>query len=193
MHCFTSAYVHNLRFMDSFVYDHDINYKQEPDSLDPKFCFASLIPVYDYLCLCNYFLPIWSQGNCSELRYCIWSGDLQTCCHKSRNANHRPRGLPWCLEVWAQFLRGGIQKNNHGWGNENWNRSGAGSSLKCFRMHPEWRGPVISPLALSWYRSCHYPPWPSAFCHLVLVSIKLVQWSCNHNSKTLLDGPEVCS
>lgn len=148
LHSFTSAHMHNLCFMDNFVYGHDINYKQEPDPLHPKFCFASLIPVYYYFCLCNYFLPIWSQGNCSVPRYCIWSGDLQTCCHKSRNANHRPRGLLWCLEVWAQFFRSGIQKNNHGLGNENWNHSGAGSFLKCFRMHPEAQG--------LWF---HHSPW----------------------------------
>lgn len=178
-----------------FVYHHYIHSDQEQDPLDLiQYSALRLSSRNIIMIVCVIIFFLWSQRNSSASWYCIWSGDLQTCAHKSRNANHRPWGLLWCLEVWAQFWWGGIQKNNHGLGNENWNRSQAGSSLKCFRTHPESKGPVISSFygALNSYHSCHYPPWSSSFCHLLLVFMKLFQSSRSHNNKTLLDGPKVC-
>lgn len=67
-------------------------------------------------------------------------------------------------------------------GNENWNQSQAGSSLKCFRMPPEWRrlwfhcsaGTVC---VLNSYRSYHYPPKSTSLCQPLPVLLKLFQWS----------------
>lgn len=92
--------------------------------------------IITFVCVIIFFLyGVRETAQCCDIAFDL--GIFKHDSHKSRNANHRPRGLPWCLEVWVQFWWGGIQKNNHGLGNENWNRSQAGSSLKCFRMHPE--------------------------------------------------------
>lgn len=176
-----SLYVHTLYCTETFVYHHYIHSDQEQDPLDLiQYSALRLSSRYITTIVCVIIFFLWSQRNSSASWYYIWSGDLQTCAHKSRNANHRPWGLLWCLEVWAQFWWGGIQKNNHGLGNENWNRSQAGSSLKCFRMHPESKGPVISSFygALNSYRSCHYPAltlliFSSSSCFHEIVSVKL--------------------
>lgn len=88
----------------------------------PVFCFASLNKsqyiiriVYVYGIISFFFNGAGEIVQCSNIAF-HYIEDLQTCSHKSWNANHRPAGLLWCLEVWVQFWWGEIQKNNHGFG-----------------------------------------------------------------------------
>lgn len=88
-------------------------------------------------------------------------------------------------------------------GNENWNRSQAGSSLKCFRMPPEskdlWFHCSASAVCvLNSYRSCYYPPKSTSLSQPLLVPLKLFQWSSKvaclisssiHNNQTVLLWP----
>lgn len=88
-------------------------------------------------------------------------------------------------------------------GNENWNRSQAGSSLKCFRMPPESKGlwfhcSASTVCVLNSYRSCYYPPKSTSLSQPLLVPLKLFQWSSKvaclisstiHNNKILLLWP----